>query len=74
MQERNRVMTPALSVLSRAKDAMKKATGLGEPAVEIPMADLTLFVAEGGEHRCVISMDALIDLIERVERLYPEPR
>ena len=74
MEVRNRMMTPALTCLSRAKDHMKKAAGFGEPAVEIPVADLTLIAAEGGGHRCVISMDALIDIVERLERHYPEAK
>lgn len=74
METRNRMMTPALSVLHRTRETMLKAVGFGEPAVEIPVADLTLIAGEDMSHRCVITMSALIDLVERLERRYPEQK
>lgn len=67
MEERNRVMTPALSVLARARDHMKKAVGFGEPSVELILPDVHLYTGQDGRLHAVMGMDALIDLVETLE-------
>lgn len=67
------MMTPALSCIERARQAMR-ADGTGEPAVQIPMSDISVCLSMDGARLAFISMKTLVELIEQVEMRYPEPR
>lgn len=54
----------------RMRDAV---AGIGEPAVEIPIADLSVFVGADGETRAIISMDKLLNIVDRLLRSPPIP-
>jgi hypothetical protein len=61
------VMSAALSELQKVREKMR-ASGVGEPAVEIPLDHLHTFVGEHGERKVILCMDKLIDLVDRALR------
>jgi hypothetical protein len=67
------MMTPALSCMQRAREKMREG-GLGEPAVEIPMSSIATCVGEHGTIRAFVSMADLIEIVERIEMHFPEPK
>lgn len=55
--------------LGEARAKMRlHAANIGEPAVEVPMEDLSVFKDAEGKWRAIIGMDKLIYLVDRVLR------
>ena len=63
-----------LQELGELRLRMKAAVaGIGEPAVEIPIEDISVFSGADGETRAIIGLDKLIHIVDRLLRNPPVP-
>lgn len=64
----------AMQELSDMRQRMRDALhGIGEPAVEIPIGDISVFSGADGETRAIINMDKLLYIVDRLLRNPPVP-
>jgi hypothetical protein len=64
----------AMQELGDLRQRMRDANmGIGEPAIEIPIADLSVFTGADGEKRIIIGMDKLLCVVDRLLHNPPVP-